>query len=304
MQKPSISPGALEHLRSLEEFHKVAPKKSVFASCYRKLLAHRYNLQLRPSDSVLEIGCGNGELLNELRGARKVGIDLSPEQVARGKERYPELDLRVGTGESAALPEGPFDVIVLSDVLNQAGDVEVLLRHLHECCHPGTRLVINVYNTLWRPLLGAARRCGLSAQQPVSSWLSRGDVINLCALADWEVFKDFSAILLPLPLGPLASVVNRWLAPLLSWLCLSIFFIARRSALPRREPGVVSVVVPARNEAGSIASAIERVPRLGRETELIFIEGHSKDNTWEVISALPDTFANGRIVKLRQTGKG
>ena len=46
------------------------------------------------------------------------------------------------------------------------------------------------------------------------------------------------------------------------------------------------------------------MPRLGGETELIFVEGHSKDNTWEVIAALPDTFAYGRIVKMRQTGKG
>ena len=66
---------------------------------------------------------------------------------------------------------------------------------------------------------------------------------------------------------------------------------------------MVSVVIPARNEAGSIAQAIERVPRLGRETELIFIEGHSKDDTWNVISALPDIFAHGRILKMRQSGK-
>ena len=64
------------------------------------------------------------------------------------------------------------------------------------------------------------------------------------------------------------------------------------------------MIIPARNEAGSIAQTIERVPPLGRETELIFVEGHSKDRTWEVISALPDTFAHGRILKLRQSGKG
>jgi hypothetical protein len=212
--------------------------------------------------------------------------------------------LRTGSGETAVLPEGPFDVIVLSDVLNYAADVEVLLRRLHASSHRGTRLLINVYNTLWRPVLGSARRLGLAAEQPASNWLSRQDVINLCWLADWEVFKSFGDILIPLPLGPLSAFINRWIAPLSVWLCLSIFFIARRSGLLRREPDVVSVIIPARNEAGSIARAIQRVPQLGRETELIFIEGHSKDNTWDVIAALPDIFAHGRIVKLRQSGKG
>ena len=46
------------------------------------------------------------------------------------------------------------------------------------------------------------------------------------------------------------------------------------------------------------------MPRLGGETELIFVEGHSKDDTWQAIAALPDTFATDRIIKMRQTGKG
>jgi SAM-dependent methyltransferase len=304
MNTPTMAPGCLEHLESLKEFFRTAPRKSRFASFYRQLLAHRYNLLIRPDASVIEIGCGTGELLNALDAERKMGIDVSPEQIARGKEQFPHLDLRTGSGETAVLADGSFDVIILSDVLNYAADVEVLLRHLHTCSHRDTRLLINVYNTLWRPLLGSARRLGLAAEQPASNWLSRQDVINLCWLADWEVFKWFGAILVPLPLGPLSAFVNRWIAPLFGWLCLSIFLIARRSGLPRKEPDVVSVIVPARNEAGSIAQAIERVPRLGRETELIFVEGHSKDNTWDVIAALPDNFLHGRIVKLRQSGKG
>lgn len=304
MNTPTMAPGCLEHLDSLKEFFRTPPRKSRFASFYRKLLADRYNLLIRPDASVIEIGCGTGELLNRLHGARKIGIDISPEQIARGKEQFPHLDLRTGSGETVVLPECPFDVIILSDVLNYAADVEVLLRRLHASSHRGTRLLINVYNTLWRPLLGLARRLGLAAEQPASNWLSRQDVINLCWLADWEVFKSFGAILLPLSLGPLSAFVNRWIAPLASWPCLSIFLIARRSGLPRREPDAVSVVIPARNEAGSITQAIQRIPCLARETELIFVEGHSKDNTWDVIKALPDTFEHGRIVKLQQSGAG
>ena len=46
------------------------------------------------------------------------------------------------------------------------------------------------------------------------------------------------------------------------------------------------------------------MPPLGGEVELIFVEGHSRDNTWQAIEALPDTFEHGRIIKMRQTGKG
>jgi hypothetical protein len=123
-------------------------------------------------------------------------------------------------------------------------------------------------------------------------------------LADWQVFKDFGYILLPLPLGFVSNWINRWLSPFATWVCLAIFLVARRSALPRREPGVVSVVVPARNEAGSIADILERIPRLGKETEVIIVEGNSTDNTWSVIQSMPDRFAGGTIVKMQQSGRG
>ena len=254
---------------------------------YNRLLAGTYNFLINDTDRVLEIGCGSGELLAQLRGREKCGINFQS-----GAARLPTP------------PESPFDVLVLSDVLNQAADVELLLRQLHLFSHPGTRFVINIHNTLWRPLLDCARRFGLARKVPHGSWLSRRDVINLCTLADWEVFKSFGRILLPIPVPLVSRLLNRWLAPFANWACLSVFLVARRSNLHRAELGVVSVVVPARNEAGNIADVLKRTPRLGKQTELIFIEGHSRDSTWDVIRALPDEFPNGRIVKLRQSGKG
>ena len=67
---------------------------------------------------------------------------------------------------------------------------------------------------------------------------------------------------------------------------------------------VVSVVVPARNEAGNIPHIFNRLPNMGGGTELIFVEGHSSDDTGAVIER---EIANwpGRCVKLlRQAGKG
>ena len=45
----------------------------------------------------------------------------------------------------------------------------------------------------------------------------------------------------------------------------------------------MSVIVPARNEAGNIAGVFERLPSKGRNIELIFVEGHSQDQTWRTI---------------------
>ena len=136
MKIHDIAPGCAEHLKLLSTFYRVEPRPSLFASAYRKLLAHRYNLLIPADARVLEVGCGIGDLLHLIHARDKVGIDLSPEQVTRAKARYPFLDVRLANGETGPLPDGPFDVIVVSDTLNYAADVEVLLRRLHSCSHP------------------------------------------------------------------------------------------------------------------------------------------------------------------------
>lgn len=75
----------------------------------------------------------------------------------------------------------------------------------------------------------------------------------------------------------------------------------------RSEPRMrCSVVIPARNERGNIEAAVRRLPEMGAGTEILFVEGHSNDGTWEeiqrVIAAYPDR--NIRALKQSTKGKG
>jgi glycosyltransferase involved in cell wall biosynthesis len=67
----------------------------------------------------------------------------------------------------------------------------------------------------------------------------------------------------------------------------------------------VSVVIPARNESGNIENAILRTPKIGKHTELIFIEGNSTDDTWEMIQKMAEKYKDSHDIKIgRQDGKG
>jgi glycosyltransferase involved in cell wall biosynthesis len=64
------------------------------------------------------------------------------------------------------------------------------------------------------------------------------------------------------------------------------------------------VIVPARNEAGNIKAIFERLPRMGSKTELIFVEGHSKDDTYTAIEKEISSHPTTPSLLLQQKGIG
>ena len=244
-----------------------------------------------------------GELLAEIQAKRKVGVDLSARQIDAARMRVPEGEFFVQAGESLELA-GDFDYIILSDTLNLAADAQQLLERLHLYSHADTGLLINFYSSLWRPLLSLAQSLGLKARQPETSWLSTSDVRNLLSLADWSPIFAQPRLLIPIRCCGLERLVNRWLAPFFGWFCLTIFSVAHSKRARQVKPSTVSVVIPARNEAGNIADAVRRIPRMGAGIELIFVEGHSTDHTWSEILRVTQMNPDIDIKTFQQEGVG
>ncbi|MEO7414939.1 MAG: bifunctional class I SAM-dependent methyltransferase/glycosyltransferase family 2 protein [Opitutaceae bacterium] len=295
-----------QHLEKVGAFFDAAPTELNWAAQgYRELLASYYNLLIRPDASVLEIGCGAGDLLALIRAQKKAGVDLSATQIAAARVRLPDADFKVQAGESLNI-SGRFDYIIISDTLNFAADVQQLLERLHEVAKPDTRLVFNYFSSLWRPVLSLATLLGLKRGQPQSSWLSTSDVRNLLQLTQWEPIVHQHRLLCPVKCFGLESLLNRWIAPLLPFACLTVFGVARpawKTALTPT-PRKVSVVIPARNEEGNIEAAIRRTPEMGAGTEIIFVEGHSRDGTWAKIQQVARDNPQRTIKIMQQTGRG
>jgi glycosyltransferase involved in cell wall biosynthesis len=83
-----------------------------------------------------------------------------------------------------------------------------------------------------------------------------------------------------------------------------VFIVGRPERTTAARALTVSVVIPARNEAGNIAAAVARTADMGAGTELIFVEGHSRDDTWAQIQKVAAENPQRKIKILQQTGKG
>jgi SAM-dependent methyltransferase len=275
---------------------------------YHRRLTEVYRHIVRPGQRVIEIGCAQGDLLAALEPSRGVGVDFSREMIAAASARYPNLEFIHADAHSIPFDE-TFDVVVMSDLVNDLWDVQAALEQARALCSPATRIVLNFYEKLWQGPLGMVRRLGLANPVQLQNWLSGRDMRNVLHLAGFEVVTESREILLPANVGPVTSLLNRFVVKLWPFerVALTHVMVARPLSgpvgAPPSEPSV-SVVVPARNEAGNIESIVERTPLMGSRTELIFVEGNSTDDTYATIERVVAAHPDGDLMLLAQPGRG
>jgi SAM-dependent methyltransferase len=258
---------------------------------------------------VLELGCSTGELLAGLKPSFGVGVDLSRSAIDEAKRTYPSYSFYVGDIEAPGLIQllpGPFDYIVIVDTLGSLDDCQLMFENLHYLCTHETRIIIGYFSHLWYPPLKIAEAIGLKMPQPPQNVLSGTDVRSLAALADFDAVKSESRLLLPLRLFGLGRFINRFLAPfpVFNNLCLRHYTVCRSLRQLGAPPRTATIVIPARNERGNIELAIKRMPVFAESLEIIFVEGHSQDDTWSEIERVVNANPHVRIKALRQRGIG
>lgn len=265
-----------------------------------------YRYLIGENKHVLELGSGNGDLLNALKPSSGLGIDISPGMVDVAREKYPHLRFQVADVESLnTLPDDKYDYIILSDVVGYLDDIQTCLESLHRYCKPSTRIIVSHYNFLWEPILRLGERLQLKMPTPNQSWLSLDDLRNLLLLADLQVVKSERRLLFPKYIPLLSWALNRLgTLPVINKACLCQYIVAR--AMPRQEPSElsVSIVIPCRNEKGNIEQAIRDLPHFGREQEVIFVDGRSVDGTPEEIKRVMQLYPDKNIKLLVQQGSG
>ena len=310
---PSADPILGEVRRFYESHHEGIERSRRRHRYYYDTLTRILRVRVPEGRRVLDLGCGAGHLLAALHPSHGVGIDVSAPGIREARERYGPSGLRFVEGDFTdrallAQAGGPFDVILLVNVVTHLTDVQAALEALHAVSHPGTRVLIYSYSRLWQPLLRLSELAGAKYRQPPEAWLPPEEIEHMLYLADFEVVRTDRQIVCPVRVPLLADLANfAGHLPVLDWLSLMFGIIARPSPSRRlseaKRPSV-SVVIPCRNEAGHIRPLVERLPDLGPGSEFLFVEGHSSDDTEETIRRVVAENPGRPLRLLKQTGRG
>ncbi len=272
---------------------------------YFYALLRRYlSLFILPQNTVVEIDPASSLLVGSMPQGK---VSFRPQQATLSHSQ----DFLVST----VLPIDQIqstkpDYLVISGLIHYERDIQKLLADVHTMCSKNTRVILTYYSSLWRPLTNIASLLGWRSKLPESNWLGHEDIENLLTLENFELIRLDQKVLIPFYIPLLSAFCNRYLAPLPFFrnFCLVNIAMARPLVDVAQEPSrapSVSIVVPARNEAGNIDNIIKRIPKMGPDDEIIFIEGNSTDDTWATIQSAQARYAPTKnIVIGQQSGKG
>ncbi|MDD4082622.1 MAG: glycosyltransferase [Sphaerochaetaceae bacterium] len=296
-------------MTKLSQFHKQKQnkfdkwvKKNKF---YHQDLSNFYKFNIPEKSSILEIGSKTGYLLNSLKPSNGVGVEFDKNLINFSQKKYSELKFFYFKRDKINL-KPTFDYIIISDTLSRITDIQNLFRQIKQNCSSETRIIINYHSFLWLPLLDLAEKLHIKAPQNRTNWLTAEDVSNLLELENYQIIKTGNRFILPIYIPIISKIANRYFShlPLFKSFCLTNYIIARPIGLEQINNPSVSVVIAARNEKGNIENAILRIPKLGKHTEIIFVEGGSTDGTWEEIIRISKKYSNIDIKYIKQDGKG
>ncbi len=274
---------------------------------YRKRLQQVIQFIVPPGQRVIELGCGRGDLLASLKPSYGVGVDFSDQIIERAKNSYPDLHF-IQADAHELDPKTKFDFVILSDLVNDLWDVQSVFQNIQSFTTPGSRIIITSYSRLWELPLWIARKLKLAKSALFQNWLTVEDITGLLSLADFEVIRHWEEMIWPVHTPLIAPLLNRFVVKIWPFKLFALTNIivakpcANNAALPNTLK--VSVIIPARNEAGNIAKIFASVPEMGGGTELIFVEGHSTDNTYETIKRAINANPHRPSILLCQEGKG
>ena len=203
-------------------------------------------------------------------------------------------------------------VILIDGALNHHLDIQKLLTDLRARLNRHSRVMVILYNPYLRFLYRWATSLGLRKGEVPSTFITETDLLDLARLSGYAIVRQRPCVYFPFAWFGLGVLLNSILSmiPFVRKLALT-YVITLRPIVPETSPPSLTVVIPARNERGNIEGALTRMPKFlceGKEAalEVIFVEGHSSDGTWEEIQRVQAAYQGSRftIKSFQQTGKG
>ena len=177
--------------------HKYDDYKSKNWYYYQGIKSILAQIIFNPENStILDIGCGTGEILNFLKPKKGVGIDISDNMITIAKNKYPQYSFITSTAAEFKT-DLAFDYILLIDVIEHIENIEQAIETMAKLANQNTTLIFLAANTLWEPLLLVLEKLNLKMPEGPHYRINEHEFIKLLKTNGFKNFKTYTRLLLP-----------------------------------------------------------------------------------------------------------
>ncbi|MFA5880483.1 MAG: class I SAM-dependent methyltransferase [Candidatus Margulisiibacteriota bacterium] len=146
--------------------------------------------------SVLDIGCGTGEILNYLHPKTGLGVDLSEEMILIAKEKYPQYSFFAASIDNY-LTDQKFDYLILIDIIEHLENLLGSIKNISNLAHEKTKVIIFMANPLWEPLLMLAEKLCLKMPEGPHYRITNKELISFFKQNGFTLVSTYTRLLLP-----------------------------------------------------------------------------------------------------------
>lgn len=254
-----------------------------------------------PHSSVLEIGCGAGDLLSKSKPSWGVGLNVSQTMNNIAMRRHPNLTFITVSVDQVEIPKGfSPDYIILNNMLDYVNDIWDLFSNIKKIIHSETIILIVTTNPLWSPLMRMGSSLKLRTPNSARNYITNQDISNVLRVLGIEIVSD--ELLLPCPkyIPLISSLLNTVIPelPILKYLSSSQWLVARPQL--HRHNLSCSIVIPCHNEEKNIERTIKLIPEMNFKSEIIVVDDGSNDNTKIIVQSLIKGNLRLRLLALKK----
>ena len=275
-----------------QEYYKKNIKKRIFFinkfNYYYNLLGYEINKIIEKNSAFIFFSAGHSKLVEHIN-FKKVYIseivDGFTTHIYKNKHKISTID----NCSLNSVKNKQIDDVLLTS-LEYAEDPIKLLKYINENVGSDCKINIITSNVFWNPLFQIFEKFNLKFKHPRRNLITSNFIHNLCFLSEYEMLVQKKIIIFPFKIPVLSYFFNNILAkfPLIKHFCLATIFVLKpikKNTLKLKDFSV-SIIVPCKNEEKNIKNVYSSLKKFGKETEVLFGNDKSSDNTKKEIMKL------------------
>lgn len=220
----------------------------------------------------------------------------TPREILNFTEKLKNNQLDLSTVEYVCIVETIADIYDIIDFFTR----------LRKKLPDNARIFCSNFNWKWAPLFRISGLLGFSRDRAFGNFVRDDDLNFFLDMSGWESVKQMKRYILPLYVPIIGTFFDNFLVrlPILKWLAVNTFLIARKRGEGNYGEHSVTVLIPCKNEEDNIEGAVKRIPCFGKSVEILFINDKSTDRTVEEVLRCQREYPDKNIVLVHGKGIG